>query len=74
MTEGRLRTSFRLGAQGRDWSMPWNKESDARKLGSVTRKSDVWSSAKNGIDRVGRIQLYDQRGGENAYKESCDSN
>jgi DUF2075 family protein len=38
-----------------DWSMPWNANSDARKLGPGIPKSDFWASAKEGIDQVGCV-------------------
>jgi uncharacterized protein len=39
----------------REWSMPWNAKSDARRLGPGIPKSDFWASAKEGIDQVGCV-------------------
>jgi hypothetical protein len=38
-----------------EWSMPRNAKSDAGKLGSGIPKSDLWASAKEGIDQVGCV-------------------
>jgi hypothetical protein len=41
--------------------MPWNAKSDARKLGPGIPKSDVWASAKEGIDQVGCVSTAQMR-------------
>lgn len=53
-----LASEVRVGASEvrvGDGSMPWNAKSDARGLGPVIPKSDVWASAKQGIDQLGAV-------------------
>jgi DUF2075 family protein len=41
--------------RGGEWSMPWNAESDPRKLGLGIPDSDFWASATEAIDQVGCV-------------------
>jgi hypothetical protein len=38
-----------------EWSMPWNAQAGAGRLGPGIPKSDFWASAKEGIGQVGCV-------------------
>ena len=50
-TTGELVPDVRVG----EWSMPWNAQAGAGKLGPGIPKSDFWASAEEGIDQVGCV-------------------
>jgi len=48
---GNLVDDVRVG----DWSMPWNAQAGAGRLGPGIPKSDFWANTKEGIDQVGCV-------------------
>ena len=49
--DGQLVPDVKVG----EWSMPWNARDGVGRLGPGIPKSDVWASAKEGIDQVGCV-------------------
>ena len=60
-----IESSYLARVRVGEWSMPWNANADAKRLGPGIPKSDFWASAGEGIDQVGCV--YSAQGFEFDY-------